>query len=125
MAAWVNCYSDINERPWRACIRFGRMQALTSDHEGTKMAEASHSVHQAKVHATLGAATITLARRAAIKATKVELQAQGLRPSHIPHCQIVARANQYLAQHRELISEAKAVVERWRVEGVFGKRFIR
>jgi hypothetical protein len=33
MAGWVNCYSGINERPWRACIRFGRMQALTPNHE--------------------------------------------------------------------------------------------
>jgi hypothetical protein len=87
------------------------------------MAEANASVHQAQVRATMRAATITLARYAAIKATKAELHAQGLKPSHIPHCQIVARANEYLAQHRtELIAEAKATVERWRVEGVFGKR---
>ena len=48
------------------------------------MAEANDSVHQAQVRATMGAATITLARRAAIKATKAELHAQGLRPNHIP-----------------------------------------
>jgi hypothetical protein len=70
----------------------------------------------------LNAAVMTLARRKAIKATKEQLRAEGQRPHHIPHCQIVARANEYLAQHRELISEAKAVVERWRAEGVFGKR---
>jgi hypothetical protein len=87
------------------------------------MAEANDSVHQARVRATMGAAVMTLAKQRAIKATKAELQAQGLRPSHIPHCQIVARANQYLTAHRdELISEAKAVAERWRVEGFFGKR---
>ena len=65
------------------------------------MAEAISQRTSSQVHATMRAATITLARRAAIKATKAELQAQGLRPSHIPHSQIVARANQYLAQHRE------------------------
>jgi hypothetical protein len=68
-------------------------------------------------------ATLTLARYAAIKATKAELHAQGLRPSHIPHRDIVVLANQYLAEHRaELLAEAKATVERWRLEGFFGKR---
>ena len=87
------------------------------------MAEANASVHQAQVRATMRAATITLARRQAIKATKAELQAQGLRPSHIAHSKIVARANEYLLDHREeLIAEAKQTVERWRVEGFFGKR---
>ena len=65
------------------------------------MAEANDSVHQARVRATMGAAVMTLAKQRAIKATKAELQAQGLRPSHIPHCQIVARANQYLTAHRD------------------------
>ena len=86
------------------------------------MAEANASVHQAQVRATMSAATITLARRAAIKATKAELHAQGLRTSHIPHSQIVARSKTYLVDHRELIAEASATVERWRAEGVFGKR---
>ena len=87
------------------------------------MAEAKQSVHQAQVRATMNAATITLARRAAIKATKAELHAQGLRPSHIPHAAIVARAKTYLIEHREeLLAEAKATVERWREEGFFGKR---
>ena len=87
------------------------------------MAEANDSVHQAQVRATMGAATITLARRAAIKATKAELHAQGLRPNHIPRRDIVVRANEYLAQHRtELVAEAREIVERWTAEGFFGKR---
>lgn len=87
------------------------------------MAEANASVHQAQVRATMRAATITLARYAAIKATKAELHAQGLRPSHIAYAAIVARANTYLIEHREeLIAEAKQTVERWTAEGVFGKR---
>jgi hypothetical protein len=83
----------------------------------------SDSVHLAKLRATMGAATITLAKRKAINITKEDLRAQGLRPHHMPHCQIVARANKYLLDHREeLIAEAKQTVERWRVEGFFGKR---
>ena len=35
---------------------------------------------------------------------------------------INAVAREYLAAHPELIAEAKPVVERWRVEGFFGKK---
>jgi hypothetical protein len=31
-------------------------------------------------------------------------------------------AKAYLAEHRQLMVEAKATVERWTLEGVFGKR---
>jgi hypothetical protein len=63
-----------------------------------------------------------LAKRAAINATKRQLKAQGLtRP--LPPRDILPLANAYLAAHRaELIEEAKQIVERWRVEGFFGKR---
>jgi hypothetical protein len=71
----------------------------------------------------LNAATITLARQRAISATKRQLQAEGQRPSHIPHSQIVARAKLYLEDHREeLLAEAKVTVEKWREAGFFGKR---
>jgi hypothetical protein len=70
----------------------------------------------------LNAAVMTLARRKAINVTKEQLRAEGLtRP--LPPSDILPLANAYLVAHREeLISEAKATVERWRVEGVFGKR---
>ena len=69
-----------------------------------------------------GQAIALLAKRAAINATKRGLKAQGLtRP--LPPRDILPLANAYLAAHREeLISEAKAVVERWAREGFFGKR---
>ena len=87
------------------------------------MIEATASLRLIQLRASMSLATITIARQAAIKATKAELHAQGLKPSHIPHSQIVARANTYLIEHREeLIAEAKQTVERWRVEGFFGKR---
>jgi hypothetical protein len=44
------------------------------------MAEATHSVRQAKVRASMSLATNTLAHRRAILAAKHQLQAQGLRP---------------------------------------------
>jgi hypothetical protein len=87
------------------------------------MAEAINSVHLANLRASMALATITLARQAAIKATKRQLQAQGLKVSHFPHRDIVAQAEAYFAEHRaELIAEAKTVVERWQREGFFGKR---
>jgi acyl-CoA reductase-like NAD-dependent aldehyde dehydrogenase len=89
------------------------------------MAEATNSVHLAKIRARLHFATITLARQAAIKATKRQLQAQGLKVSHFSRRDLVVRAEQYLAEHREeLIAEAKEIVERWRVEGYPPQLFV-
>jgi hypothetical protein len=78
------------------------------------MAEANDSVHLAKLRARLHFATITLARQAAIKTTKHQLRAQGLKVSHFSRRDLVVRAEQYLAEHRELIAEAKEIVERAR-----------
>jgi hypothetical protein len=86
------------------------------------MAEATNSVHLAKLRARLHFATITLARQAAIKATKRQLQAQGLKPTHFSHRDLVVRAEQYLADHHEeLIAEAREIVLRWQAEGFFGR----
>lgn len=77
----------------------------------------------AQVRASMIAATNTLAKHRTIQTTKAELRAQGLRPNHYSHRDLVSRAEAYLAQHRaELITEAKAIVERWQAEGFFGKR---
>jgi hypothetical protein len=66
---------------------------------------------------------MVLARQRAIKATKQQPRAQGLRPQCMAHREIVAAAEEYLAGHRaELIAEAVAVVDRWQAEGFFGKR---
>jgi hypothetical protein len=87
------------------------------------MAEATQRLHQAQVRASMGMAVNVLALQRAIKAAKAKLQAQGFRPSHFPHRDLVVRAEQYLADHREeLVAEAREIVERWRVEGFFGKR---
>ena len=84
---------------------------------------APDSKRQAQVRASMGMAVNVLARQAAIKATKRQLQAQGFKVNRFPHRDIVSRAEVYLAQHsEELIAEAKEIVERWQAEGFFGKR---
>jgi hypothetical protein len=84
---------------------------------------APDSKRQAQVRASMGMAVNVLARQAALKVAKAKLQAQGLRPTHFSHRDLVIRAQQYLAEHRaELIAEATPIVERWGVEGFFGRR---
>jgi hypothetical protein len=85
------------------------------------MDEASDRLQQAPAisHArrqAMGRAVIVLARRAAIKEVKAAIQRQGRR-------KIVALAEDYLAANSaKLIAEAKAIVECWHAEGVFGPR---
>ena len=55
---------------------------------------------QAKIQGSMGMAVNVLARQAAIKATKRQLLAQGLGPTHLSHRELVIRAEQYLAEHR-------------------------
>ena len=90
------------------------------------MDEANHRLQQAPTTAqarTMSAAIMTLAQRSAIKAAKHQLRAQGLKPQHMARREITAAANDYLAKHRaELIAEAKAIVDHWHAEGMFGKR---
>ena len=79
--------------------------------------------HQAQLRASMTLATHTLALQRAMNLTKRQLQALGLKPSHFSLRDLRVRAEAYLADHRaELIAEAREIVERWRVEGVFGKR---
>jgi hypothetical protein len=58
----------------------------------------------------------------ATQAVKDTLRRKGEKVSSFPACEIAAMAEAYLAEHRELIVEAKATVERWTLEGVFGER---
>jgi hypothetical protein len=68
-------------------------------------------------------ATNTLARQAALKAAKHQLQAEGLRVSQFTPSELRLRAEACLAAHREeLVAEAKEIVVRWQAAGVFGKR---
>jgi hypothetical protein len=71
-------------------------------------------------------AVIVLARRRAIKEAKRQLAARGLKPAHFAMREIVVMAKEIVladAQYRaEVIAEAKAMVDRWHAEGVFGPR---
>jgi Fe2+ or Zn2+ uptake regulation protein len=53
-----------------------------------------------------------LARSAARNAVKRQLQAQGVRVSHVRHAEIMAQASEYLASHPELYQEASERVRR-------------
>jgi hypothetical protein len=98
-------------------------EALDRANSGVPIAPTPDSKRQAQVRGRMSMAAYTLARQSALKATKRQLQAQGLRVSQFSNRDLVIRAEQYLAEHREeLIAEAKEIVERWRVEGFFGKR---
>jgi len=86
------------------------------------MTEATNSVHLAKLRASMSMATRVLALQAALKATKRKLQAQGLKVNHFPMRELKARAETYLAEHREeLIAEAKQIVSRWEAQGYFDR----
>jgi hypothetical protein len=64
-----------------------------------------------------------LALRRAVEATKQRLRGIGLKPQYMPMREIVAIAEQYLAEHQAvLVVEAKVVVDEWTAEGFFGKR---
>ena len=70
----------------------------------------------------IAGAAITLALYRARQAVKDALRRKGEKVSSVPACEITAMAKVYLAEHRELMVEARATVERWTLEGVFGKR---
>jgi hypothetical protein len=77
----------------------------------------------ATLAASMSLATNTLARQAALREAKRQLQAQGLRVSQFSQRELTLRAEACLAAHREeLIAEAREIVARWEVEGFFGKR---
>jgi predicted phage-related endonuclease len=89
------------------------------------MAEAIRSLSSPQPRAILQtrARIAVLARRMAISAVKRQLQAQGVKVGLMPAREISLRAEQYLAAHRaSLIAEATQTIERWRVEGFFGRR---
>jgi|HubBroStandDraft_5_1064220.scaffolds.fasta_scaffold347245_2 hypothetical protein len=86
------------------------------------MAEAIHTISQS-LRFSMSGAVMTLARQQAEKAVKQEIRDKGVRKvSQVKRSEIAALGREYLAQHPELIAQAKPVIEAWRAEGVFGKR---
>jgi hypothetical protein len=67
-------------------------------------------------------AVMVLARQRAIKGAKLKYQRQGLKVQRMTRKEIVAAGDVYLANHPELIAEAKETELRWHAEGMFGKR---
>ena len=86
------------------------------------MAEAKLSVYEAELRASMIGGVLTIARRRATNAVKRQLRDRGLKVSHFSAKEISVLAEEYFAQHPELINEAATVVERLRVEGYLGKR---
>ena len=86
------------------------------------MAQATQSVYEAKLRASMIGGVCTIAHQRARDAVKRQLRDKGLRVSHFSAKEISLLADEYFAQHPELINEAATRVERLRVEGYLGKR---
>jgi hypothetical protein len=83
---------------------------------------ADQRLQHAEVLAKLGIAIRIVAQQNAIKEVMRQLKAQGLKLQQFTHREIVVAAEEYLADHPELITEAKPTVLRWFAEGAYGKR---
>ena len=62
------------------------------------------------------------ALRRAREEVKAQIRREGrIKLCSVPSREITAMAEAYILSHREIIAEARARVEQWRVEGFFGK----
>jgi hypothetical protein len=86
------------------------------------MLEATRSLSRNDPSFYIAGAAVTLAVYRARQAVKDAIRRKGEKVSSFAACEITAMAKVYLAEHRELMVEARATVERWTLEGVFGKR---
>jgi hypothetical protein len=86
------------------------------------MAEAKLSVYEAQLRTSMISGVCTIAHRLARDVVKSQLRDRGLKVSHYSAKEISSLAEEYFAQHPELINEAATRVERLRVEGYLGKR---
>ena len=78
--------------------------------------------YAARLRMQMISAVIVLAREAARKVVREQLRGRGEKVTHYSKKEITILADDYLAQHPELHDEAVPLVERWRAEGLFGKR---
>ena len=87
------------------------------------MTKAPLTAYEAALRARMITAACTLAHHRATEAVKQALRARGLRVSNYSHRELGLLAIEYAKRNgAELINEAAETVERWRVEGFFGKR---
>ena len=87
------------------------------------MVEAISSLARSQRQAeSLQRATKVEAMRRAGAEVKAQIRAEGrVKLAQVPARELTALAEAYVLSHRELIAEARARVEQWRVEGHFGK----
>ena len=86
------------------------------------MAQANGSLSPHDSTFYLASVAVTLALYRSRQAVKDAIRRKGEKVSAYPACEITAMAKAYLAEHRELIVEARATAEQLTLEGVFGKR---
>lgn len=87
------------------------------------MTEATESLRLTQLRASMGIPINVRDRQMALNATKDHLRRQGFRVSEFTQRDLRVRAEAYLEAHRaQLIEDAKADVERWRLTGFFGRR---
>ena len=91
--------------------------------EAELRAKAPLTAYQAALRARMITAACTLAHQRALQATKFALRARGLKVVNFSHRELSLLAVEYAKRHgADLINDAAETVERWRVEGFFGKR---
>jgi hypothetical protein len=86
------------------------------------MAEANATLPRNNPSLYIASGAVTLALYRSRQAIKDAIRCKGEKVSSVPACEIAAMAKAYLAEHHELIADARATVERWTLEGVFDKR---
>jgi len=91
--------------------------------KGDAMTKAPLTAYEAALRAKRITAACTLAHQRAIKATKEALRARGLRVTNYSPRKISLLAVEYAKRNgEELLNDAAETIERWRMEGFFGKR---
>jgi hypothetical protein len=86
------------------------------------MAQANATLPRNNPSFYIAGGAVTLALHRARQAVKDAIRRKGEKVSAYSAADITTMARAYLAEHRELIVEARATAERWTLEGVFGKR---
>ena len=93
---------------------------VEADHIVTQTPALNHAQRRAAERMRM--ATRVEALRRAREEVKAQIRREGrIRLSQVPPREITAMAEAYVLAHREIIVEARARVEQWRVEGFFGK----
>ena len=98
-------------------------EAIQTVAEAEQRAKAPLTAYQAALRARMITATCTLMHQRALQATKFALRARGLKVVEFSHRELGLLAIEYGKRHAEqLLNDAAATIEQWRVEGFFGKR---